>query len=111
METREPGRSGLTVSAIGLGCMGMSEFYGGRDEDESIATIHHALDKGVTLLDTADMYGVGHNEELVGRAIRLRGEPQAPGRRGDRPLLSASGRSRAASGRGRRTSWGRPRRR
>jgi aryl-alcohol dehydrogenase-like predicted oxidoreductase len=59
----------LTVSALGLGCMGMSEFYGPGDDDESVATIHRALDLGVTLLDTADMYGNGRNEELVGRAI------------------------------------------
>ena len=72
METRELGRSGLKVSALGLGCMGMSEFYSGRDDDEAIATIHRAVDRGVTLLDTADMYGVGRNEELVGRAIRGR---------------------------------------
>lgn len=69
---RTLGRDGLSVSTLGLGCMGMSEFYGGRDDNESIATIQRALDLGVTLLDTADMYGVGHNEELVGRAIRGR---------------------------------------
>ncbi len=69
METRKLGNQGLEVSALGLGCMGMSEFYGQRDEEEAIATIHHALDLGVTLLDTADMYGQGHNEELVGKAI------------------------------------------
>jgi len=69
---RRLGSNGPEVSAIGLGCMGMSEFYGSTDESESIATIHHALDRGVTFLDTADMYGVGRNEELVGRAIRDR---------------------------------------
>jgi len=72
MKTRTLGRHGLTVSALGLGCMGMSDFYGGRDEAEAVATIHRAIDLGVTLLDTADMYGVGRNEELVGRAIRGR---------------------------------------
>jgi aryl-alcohol dehydrogenase-like predicted oxidoreductase len=61
--------AGLTVSELGLGCMGMSEFYGPTDEEESIRTIHRALELGVTFLDTADMYGRGHNEELVGRAI------------------------------------------
>jgi aryl-alcohol dehydrogenase-like predicted oxidoreductase len=69
MEQRELGRSGLVVSAIGLGCMGMSEFYGQPDEAESIRTIHRALELGVTLLDTADMYGRGANEKLVGRAL------------------------------------------
>jgi aryl-alcohol dehydrogenase-like predicted oxidoreductase len=72
MKQRQLGQSGLTVSAMGLGCMGMSEFYGARNETEAIATIHRALDLGVTLLDTADMYGRGHNEQLVGRAIRNR---------------------------------------
>ena len=71
---RRLGSNGPEVSAIGLGCMGMSEFYGAGDDSESIATIHHALDRGVTFLDTADMYGVGRNEELVGRAIRDRRE-------------------------------------
>jgi aryl-alcohol dehydrogenase-like predicted oxidoreductase len=71
MEQRVLGQ-GLRVSAVGLGCMGMSEFYGPADERESIATIHRALDLGVTFLDTADMYGPFTNEELVGRAIRDR---------------------------------------
>lgn len=69
MEKRLLGKSGLEVSAIGLGCMGMSAMYGEADEAESVATIHRAIDLGITFLDTADMYGAGHNEELVGRAI------------------------------------------
>lgn len=69
MNKRIIGKSTLEVGAIGLGCMGMSEFYGGSDEQESIRTIHKALDLGITLLDTADMYGVGKNEILVGKAI------------------------------------------
>ena len=72
MEKRALGRQGLTVSALGLGCMGMSEFYGAGDEAESIATIHRALDLGLDFLDTADIYGPFTNEELVGRAIKGR---------------------------------------
>jgi aryl-alcohol dehydrogenase-like predicted oxidoreductase len=72
METRKLGTQGLTASALGLGCMGMSEFYGASDENESIATIHRSVDLGITFLDTADVYGPFTNEELVGKAIRGR---------------------------------------
>ncbi|HTN43567.1 MAG TPA: aldo/keto reductase [Nitrospiria bacterium] len=72
MQKRPLGNGGLAVSAIGLGCMGMSEFYGRHDDADSIKAIHRALDLGIDFLDTADMYGVGRNETLVGRAIRDR---------------------------------------
>jgi aryl-alcohol dehydrogenase-like predicted oxidoreductase len=74
MDSRELGRSGLEVSAIGLGCMGMSEFYGVSDDATSINVLHHAIDIGVAFWDTADMYGTGRNEQLVGRALRGRRE-------------------------------------
>jgi aryl-alcohol dehydrogenase-like predicted oxidoreductase len=90
VKKRRLGRGGPEVSAIGLGCMGMSEFYGAGDESESIATIRHALDRGIDFLDTADMYGVGRNEELVGRAIA--------GRRGDAFLATKFGNVRGEDG-------------
>ena len=72
MQQRKLGREGLVVSAQGLGCMGMSDFYGERDEREAVATIHQALELGVNFLDTSDMYGPFTNEELIGRAIKGR---------------------------------------
>jgi aryl-alcohol dehydrogenase-like predicted oxidoreductase len=90
MPQRRLGRSALTVSALGLGCMGMSEFYAGMDDAESIATIHRALDRGINFLDTADVYGMGRNEELVGRALR--------GRRHEAVLATKFGNVRSADG-------------
>src|SRR3954452_24215631 len=72
MRHRALGQSGIEVSAIGLGCWGMSGSYGPADEVESVATLHHALDLGVNFIDTADSYGDGHNESLIGRALQGR---------------------------------------
>src|SRR6201985_1134775 len=77
MERRKLGKNGPEVSAIGLGCMGMSDFYGPADENESIATIHAALDAGITLIDTGDFYGMGHNELLIREALRGRARTKA----------------------------------
>ena len=90
MKKRKIGNSALEVGAIGLGCMGMSEFYGKTDKRESIRTIQKALDLGVTLLDTADIYGVGENEKLVGKAIA--------GRRGEVVLATKFGSVRGSDG-------------
>jgi aryl-alcohol dehydrogenase-like predicted oxidoreductase len=90
MEKQTLGKQGLTVSALGLGCMGMSEFYGAADEAESVATIQRAIELGVTLLDTADVYGPFKNEELVGRAVR--------GRRDQVVLATKFGNERAPDG-------------
>jgi len=70
MEKRKLGKQGLEVSELGLGCMGMSQFYGPRDDKESVATLERAVDLGINFFDTADVYGVGHNEELVGKALK-----------------------------------------
>jgi aryl-alcohol dehydrogenase-like predicted oxidoreductase len=90
METRTLGTQGLEVSALGLGCMGMSEFYGSADEGEAIATIHRALELGVTFLDTADMYGWGANERLLGKALA--------GRRDEAVLATKFGNMRGPNG-------------
>lgn len=90
MQQRKLGTNGPTVSAMGLGCMGMSGVYGSVDEAEAVATVHRALDIGVTFIDTADIYGDGHNEELVGRALK--------GRRSEAVLATKFGNAVSADG-------------
>ena len=89
MKQRTLGTNGPSVSALGLGLMGMSEFYGATDDERSIATIHRALDLGVNFLDTADIYGSGHNEQLLGRAL-------AGGRREEAVVATKFGAQRGA---------------
>ncbi|NMP24523.1 aldo/keto reductase [Sulfobacillus harzensis] len=91
MKTRRLGSQGLVVSELGLGCMGMSDFYGGRDDEESMRTIYRAIDLGITFIDTADMYGPFTNEELVGRALK--------GRRDQVVLATKFGNQRSPDGR------------
>ena len=81
MKTRKLGNTGLDIPAIGLGCMGMSSVYGAADDATSISVIHRAIELGVNFLDTADIYGAGGNEELVGRAIRGKRNQVSPGAR------------------------------
>jgi len=108
MQQRQLGRSGFEVSALGFGCMAMSDFYGPRDEREALATIHRAIERGVNFFDTANIYGLGRNEELVGRAIFDRREcvvlatkcgsvrdPEPPSRRSG-PWRSSSTKERSA---------------
>ena len=78
MKQRTLGRQGLTVSALGFGCMGLSQGYGPADDDESVRAIHRALDEGIAMLDTAMSYGQGHNERLIGRFARVTIEDASP---------------------------------
>ena len=100
MKTRTLGSTGPTVSALGLGCMGMSDLYGPADDAESVATIRAALDAGVTLLDTGDFYGAGHNELLIREALHRaqprRGRHQREVRRAARPRRQLARRATAA---------------
>ena len=102
MEMRRLGVNGPMVSAVGLGCMGMSDFYGPADESESVATIHEAIERGVTLLNTGDFYGMGHNELLIARRNRGTagsrlplGEVRGSGRREWSSSVSTPGRRRS----------------